>query len=602
MRKILALWGISLAGLICGCGLGTAGQGYYKGNSVAVDPLSKIPKAGCLYGAMLPNVSGNSVPDFCGSAGVGTILNAPPVSDRGLALNVGDCGKQQALQLPAVASAAQTFVVYGFFPPFGASYGYGFGDASGHCLNPSLFFGTSPNLLGIDGYEAEYRTGPRASSWLLDQLPSSTGSQPTEALPFGWHVVTYVCSTQRSSGSQVYYDGRPVTMSGGGGISCPTNTATGVYQVGGSRLGTDTFGNYILTGTLVYSKQLDAASVATISDALHSYGRSVGAEQDRPLSTPSHHPALLVADGDSRTAGVACAGCDWPSSLRLDDANTQVVNRGFGGATAQDLCADRENWWNAGYQDASSPALMAAVWMGVNDYAVYGPNPATVATSTFVFEQQMCSVERLKKLGYHVFLATEIAGSGSAYDLAKNTITPMMRQQYATDAAVTLVDLATFPCLGADGASNRSNPGGCFVEQSSGAAGLHPNTVAEQGAIAGMFANAINEWRGATCAKPNETAAASYAEQARDGCVKLTGAAAQVITLPDCQGYSKTRTIVNASNNNATVQAAIAGWGSSFVELIDGRQAVTLAANTTVKLQPLPSAMATGGCSWKVLP
>lgn len=545
--------------------------------------LANIPTANCVGGYLLSGLSGSSATDWCGGGNAATVVGSPSANYLGVALNVSTTG--QYISAPTAVNTTRTFFVAGFFPTFGNSYGYSWGDATNFAFNETLICGTNSNLFCI------INTNPHA---LTSKLGTDSGvfypvgtTYAPEYMTSGRHVFAFVCGN--GSGDKIYYDGRPVTL-GATGNNCPTTTGSGNNQLGGSSLLTGTYGNFIATAWFNYTTQMTSAQVGDISTALDNYLDALGAVQSstRPLAASSTGAPILNACCDSRTEGNPSTS--WVTALSLNDATTVVNNEGQSGSGSYD-------WCNGPYMlNQASPKsgneVADIIWVDINDidFAVWSTN-----TGNIILGNNACAVKNFSAAGAAVFMTTEISGGGNTFDVGKNYLDPYIRLNAVSSwGAASVVDLADVPVLGADGASTNTT---YFVSGSN----IHPTNLSQTTIIAPIMSNAINEFYGSSPSAFNSTSATSYQELAADGYLELTGGSAQTITLADCQGYTRRRTIWNTGANAATVVPGTTGFGSSFTQTIDTQSSVTVPAYSTWVGQPVPGPMATGGCSWRTV-
>ena len=217
------------------------------------------------------------------------------------------------------------------------------------------------------------------------------------------------------------------------------------------------------------------------------------------------------------------------------------------------------------------------LWGGINDILFSLQSSRQIATDL------RCMVQKAKRLGARVILATEISAespSNPAIDAGKDGLDAIIRAEGFSWGIDNLADLASDPHIGADGASANT---ACFPDT------LHPGAACEP-YITAIMQNAMNELLGSTETNRNQENVASYQEVAGDRYLDLTGTSAQAVTLPSCIGYSLPRQVVNLGGVAATV-------GPVSGETMLG--STGLAVGARAMFVPIPGPLATGGCKWE---
>jgi len=547
--------------------------------------LARLDLANCST-AYLFNASttGTTATNLCatGSAGNGTIIGSPAVTQFGLALNPnGATG--MAVQLPASENTAKTFLIAGYFPSFGTNYGINWGDGStGFGLNGSTLCGTVNTLMCFVSQDAAQEPGYLADSFYTYWPGAARGlAVAAQSRRTGTHVIGITCDT--GSGAQYYVDGVPMVMAAHSAV-CPTTTGSGIYQVGGSALVTGGWKSMLLSASMSFQSALSNSQMAQQSTALLNYMLSAGQTNTPTPAATTSGVGQLTCVGDSRTAGViGPAPCTW---VVLDDTTALISIKGYSGERAYDLCAD-PNYQGIQNLPRNSAHSLAIVWIDVNDIDTAGHNPTNIAS------YDACIVKNLKATGASVYITTEVSSCAVAWgDSDKNAINPMilaLAKQWGADGVLAL---GSFPILGADGASaNTTYFNGC----------LHPTTLANQTVVAVAYSNAANELWGSTANNYNEITATTYQELAKDGFLRMNAPSAATVTLPDCQGYTKPRTIYNASAFTVTVNPSASGFYASFSETIDGGSSTTIPAGTTKVFGIIQGPPSAGTCDWQTL-
>ena len=210
---------------------------------------------------------------------------------------------------------------------------------------------------------------------------------------------------------------------------------------------------------------------------------------------------------------------------------------------------------------------------GINDINIDGAPAASVIANRVLWAQKVAAI------GWKpIWLTMPSSVNDDATVQAVNTA---LRAQ-AAGLGVTLVDIATDPCLGATGAY--ANPTGCsdFTD------GLHPNQTGED-AMRNYYVNVINYLSGSTSAVPTLVSAATYQLQPADAYTSVNpSGAATAITLPSCIGYSPTTPFIITNTSAAGTVTVTPPLGQPIS--IPNHSALTFTST------PLPPA--TAGCTW----
>jgi hypothetical protein len=545
--------------------------------------LAALDLANCSTAYLYDEGTGTLTHNKCatGAAGNGTIIGSPAWSQYGLVLNPQTTG--QAVQLPASENTAHTFELVGYFPYFGTNLGVNWGAAVNFPNNQSIICSTTSNLICFLNWNSVTGPGGVLPDWLNAQNGGGAGATAASAQPLGtgWHTFAFTCGVAGTSVMQEYIDGTPVLMATTAAM-CPTSTGSGIYQIGGSSLLSATWKSMILAGSITYQTERTATQIASDSTALLNYVKSRGQAGNITPAYTALNKSKVGCYGDSRM--VSILGPSPCSYMVLNDTNAQVSVVATSGQLASDLCVTPAY----GIQDVMPKVATrsaAIVWIDINDIINGGNNTAQIAG------YDSCIIKNLKATGASVLISTEIDATG--WDAGKNAIDAYILQMAKQWGADGVINLNSFPVIGADGA-------GANLTYFAGG-GLHPQNTTSQNIIGVAFQNAINELWGSTPLAYSSTAAATYQELAADDYLDAKGTAAQTITLPDCQGYTHERIIHNVSGFTTTVAAAASGFGASFTQLIDGAASVTIPAGSTGVFGIKPGPSSTGTCSWRRL-
>ena len=412
------------------------------------------------------------------------------------------------------------------------------------------------------------------------QAFTTDNTESAELLTSGWHVVTLICGSSVGgvvSKSHILFDGAEVAgyLAQGDMNTCGSATKTGNYQIGGSSFLTGTWfiGKVAAVWAWGVPLTLNDGIAAALSALNYMHGKGVQTK----YSNIQHDQPLILGGVDSRTAGNGLPpGTAWISSIKPDDPSYTTLNLGESGQTVLDACANAELSYLP-YNSPSSGPVVAIVWGGLNDLLFTKQTPRQVANNL------KCLVQKIKKTGARIILATEISAASSSnpqIDQARDNLNVILRAEGFSWGVDNVVDLATDTHLGPDGASSNM---ACFPD------GLHPGPSCEPYVTAAMQ-NSINELLGSTETNRHETQSVAYQEAAGDRYLDLTGSSAQTITLPDCTGHSLPRHISNLTSSPATLL-------TSASQTIIGASAIS--AGSLGILLPVPGSTARGGCRWK---
>jgi hypothetical protein len=147
-----------------------------------------------------------------------------------------------------------------------------------------------------------------------------------------------------------------------------------------------------------------------------------------------------------------------------------------------------------------------------------------------------------------------------------------------------VVDFAADPNLGADGAYGSTT---WFSDQT------HP-TTAGQIRLGQIASNSLNYYYGYTAAQPNVVTANTYTLASGDDFVTAAPTASAAYTMPDCTGPSGA--VYTISNPQSAFPLTIQGGASQPINGLTS--AITIPANSTVKLTDVANPKSTSGCHW----
>lgn len=574
------------------------GTGYIE-PPVSNPFLASFNLAGCSTLYVFPvGVSGTTANNQCASQATsnrnGTIIGSPTVSQYGLVLNPAGLGTfGQVVQLPTSENAWKTMIIAGYFPNWGTSLGVNWGDTFSFPTNGSLLGGTNSNLTTTVDWNPASQPGREADS-LWTFRPTGHNQGMNKPIPLGWHVITLVCDTGGGT-AQYYVDGNAYPMSATNVTTCPTSTATGNQQIGGTSLFTNTWKSMILAGSETYYTARSPLQIYEESQAWLNYMKSNVQQPQSEQYTGNNSPPVLMLCCDSRTVS-STAPPGLITHITLDDTSAVIKLSASSGTALYDVCTMNTMPDLVSLSpDISNPLaakLAIIVWAGVNDF-IHG-NYVTNNGAAYY----SCVARQLRQLNPNatLFLATEIDACNPSDDPQKNATNPyILNQVIAWGYNGGIVNLNSIQVLGADGACSNAT----YFQPAS----PHPTDFANQIAVGPAYSNAINEAWGSNTQNFNvhdSSAGTTYTELAKDGALRLTGSLAQTITLPDCQGYSHVRTIWNDSSVTSTLLPGVTGMGGSFTQLISGQSSISLPPASSTEVEPIPGPSSTGTCTYRL--
>jgi hypothetical protein len=534
--------------------------------AVAIQPGTPIglPQRTNLLGEYLLNEgSGPIAHDTSGLGNDGTISGATWEGKSDLDFAVaGDF-----VQAPVALNQANTWQFAIYSPPFGR-FTYplapGYGERSEFGFNPSILCGTD---IQHTCFISTSYFGPVSHRFFAFQ---SSGTEASEPLSAGWHVVTLV-GGQGGQLDHYYFDGVEVSSYAHQGSGLFLHPSSGNYQIGGSGIYTGNWFVGKIAAVWAWSTSLSQSDAQSAAQSAMGFIRSKGAA---PVYVPQIRSAPVVVGGiDSRSVNNRATTHVWIDNLTLSDPTYTTQDLAFPGSTAYDHLAMFDELEGSQIAGNTAPTI-AVIWGGVNDFA-------TSMTARTIANSLKGLVLKAKAVGARVILATEISStSGTNGDASKNALNTIIRSEAIGWGADSIADLSTIPQLGADGAHTSTL---YFAD------GTHP-TDAGEAYITAVMSNAVNELIGSSDTNHHTTNAATYQELAGDRYLDITGAAMQTVTLPSCIGYSLSRQISNLGNSTAT----IATMGGQTL-----RGSGTVSAGSAAVVTPVPGPLSTGGCNWQ---
>ena len=396
--------------------------------------------------------------------------------------------------------------------------------------------------------------------------PTATGESIV-----GWHCVTMTLGSGTDATlDHFYYDQAEVSSYVRQGYTWDYRAAGDYDTLGATPWLSMGFFEGITSYLLEYPTVLTPAQVASNVQSLKAIAftaRGVGAIPAQSASTANQ----ILCNGDSIT-NVTPNAISYCNELSGLNQAFNVTNIGHAGSVQLTMVSNIPLAEGVLFAPRA-PLSFASMAGGINDINIDGASPASVIANRVLWAQKVAAI------GWKpIWLTMPSSVNDDATVQAVNTA---LRSQAAT-LGVTLVDIATDPCLGATGVY--ANPTGCndFTD------GLHPNQTGED-AIRNYYVNVINYLSGSTAAAPTLVSAATYQLQPADAYTSVNPSGpSTAITLPSCIGYSPTTpfVITNASSTASVTVTPPLGQAIS----IPNRSTLTFTSN------PLPPT--TAGCTW----
>ena len=557
---------------------GSGGQSVGGGLSGGGTP---IPGATADYNFLQgsgPVVTDNSGNGNDGTLGVGAL--APTWTATGLNFT-----GQQQVSLPASLNGANTFIFGVYLQPLTTvqpvdSFPMLLGSSlPGSGLNLLYDHSTDAGVLDVESYILSptiYGSG----------VGVFTGIQN---LVSGFHVLTYTLAASASGqADHIYIDGVRGTATRFNFTSAGLQTS-GNLILGSSNVGI--FETSGLNGTMYRFAALPGNNLT--DDQIMQISQQITRDVANRGVAVKPVPALQAAPtlqclGDSITAGLGVSS-PFCSLLSLTNQPAySVSNWGIIGVRLQAMNASEKNR-AARFCGSDQGPSAAIVFAGTNDFL------DSAQTATSVMANLGGEIQTLKTAGCRVFVGTMLSrtgndGAGASYDSAKDDYDALILTSAKSYGADAVIDFASNPLLGADGATSNA-----AIFQSDG---IHPNQAGQQ-LLANAASNAMNYYFGYNQMNPHVVAAASYAMQAGDGYITAAPTANQTLTLPDCTGQSGA--VYTVTNLQSTFTVGVVTGSSS--QLINGLAVGTMVpvpANGSLTLRDVPNAKTVSGCHWEM--
>ena len=571
-------------------GLGTAatqpasvtinGTACTLGGSCAPTGFAVLPQqSNVLADYQLADGSGTAPVDASGNGNTGSFPGGssnPTWTQQGLSFNAIS-GTGQYFATAGTTNAKSIMIVYTIANPIG-----------NNGPQPPYFdtlFGNS-TIAGLEFYSSSQTYGYQPGLFV-----NGNGYSSMDGSIIGTHVLVVVfgCSGCNSAVDQYYLDGTSVGFGGGTASFTKSN---GVFNVGGSPTGYQTYMTGSIYRATFWNTQLSASDAAAASGLTRSLAQTRGVNFGfiySPTITPQ-----AVFTGDSLTNGEGVTPFE---NFLTTNITYNVNNYGIGNITAgqnMSLLNYRERQTYA----PNARSNISFIWNGTNDMATHGETSQTAMN--YVISE--CSL--MHSFGYKTIAATMISRTGN--DPVKNTFNALMRAQVLT-ACDALADFAAQPMVGADGANSgtigtiEACPGGTTYFQSDC---THLTQTGQQTIVAPIASHAIDQVTGSSIANcdPNVVTAASYTSVAADGCKVFNTASNNITdTLPSAIGY--TNRIIRRCNNSLSGSntVTIAAPSDNPFNGVAGTTTVTVPNNACKDFKGTLVSASAGGEYWQQL-
>lgn len=528
-------------------------------------------------GTVLHDVSGNG-----NDCTIPTGTGAPTwITDGGacaLAWPANNISANNQVSCPGITSPSTVQVVMNF-----TQTGTNTGD-----LRPVFGYSTSPGVAVLEYAPTSTQTAGALPTYNIAVQPSSSFAT-TMPSGNGYNLLSF--SIGGSSSQFFFNDQLQYSVGGISNVPIPTG---GHLELGGCHSSNCTGGTVLYGARMYFAAAYETTPVTNanllanfqnIKSRFLSLGINVGQQQ---FIYTTAVPNNIVVCCTSIEAGVG--GNNAPASLMTLGSNYTVHVSGVPSAKFQQKLT-------SGFQEEkyflNPNANNVLLFMDpiTNDLCASAPSQFSVPTVQQAWAIVEQGVAAAKIAGFNqVGIGTTISRSGNAVspntgscDAARDTWNTLARQG-ATSLGAFLVDQASIPQVGADGASTNAT---YFVGD-----GTHPTLVGEQLiALSGMQPAILANTSPFSLGNPNQQNGTTYSMGAADRYLLGNPPSAAAWNLPDCLGLtSDDYNITNISANSITMSAVNS-------ETITG--SATVAANTpSATFTAMLTAASTGGCYW----
>lgn len=403
----------------------------------AIQPLSGVAEELPLNdgsGTVAHDISGHgNDATFCASG-------SPPVwNSQGLIFSEANGATDSCLDTP-LTNWQSIFV---FLCPYPGAFPNNVENRSANWATTNAIWGSTTTTDGIDFIGSPYANLLYGIEPTLFYVPRGTNTGPTYSSQIngGCHVFAATLgATEAATVDHLYVDGVEQPYASQSADADRAATA-GHYQLGCAADCTLSYDQFHFQGVIGYfvasEQQYSNADVALESN----YIANMVASRNNVFPTGNFTGNVIVAVGDSLTAGWDGTNPGWYNFLQTDDAYT-TTSLGIPGMWAQDMAA---MWSNreTGYFSPLGGKQYCHIWGGTNDL-YFGQSTAAVWQALIVLGQE-CSAS-----GGIPIVATMISRNG--LEAQKNALNALIRAGWQQAGFAAIDDLAAIPQIGADGA------------------------------------------------------------------------------------------------------------------------------------------------------
>ncbi len=582
----------AIRGLIAAIAMVGTGSGSQQTNADATQATYSLPGAPSeCY--LMNQTSGSVIKDTCGR-GDGVISgNHYSLSPQGVAWDAGGSQiKTNATVMPRSVLACFTHEFGGTRYP---------GDVTKLFEKfPSLLTtdGTDGNAIFLEGQDGHQQHRNVANLGYLYFTEGRSTNEYIAATSDGTNGGPHCLVLNRvaTGGDQFYLDGKRMATS--------YDASTGAESLGkghlviGGRLADHEYWFHgtlhllVLWDTETLNNQTAVNQAMTwANDQLRKRGLPAAGEVPPPASDLQ---SRFVIVGDSITA---CQGpatvtreqC-WALNIHLQNPAVVTVPVAIGGLSGQ-FDAITSPWREETLFDPNAAFNIAQFYFGPNDGC------RNQFTEDQLWQRAVQWSRSMHRLGVRTLFTTMIdlvnhagcAQTNESGTLFKNNYNAIARSNYR-GVFDGIVDLASYPGLGADGA----NQGACF-----GPDHTHPSPVC-QGKIIQMVEDSANY---VLNSGPTIVSTPDYSMKASDKelIVLPDPPRASKVTLPSCLGKTGMRyTVSNSSPPSSARPLTVQPMsGESILGVID--QSLSISPGTAITLMPIVANPAVAGCTWTTL-
>jgi hypothetical protein len=555
-----------------------AANGVATLDSTGKVPTAQIPhnlvSTGLLADYKFLDGSGTTVTDSSGNGNNATLTasHLPTWVQSGLQFSAST----QGLTLPAAINGAQTVELLACPDSLPATAGITKANQY------PLFIASS---LGMTGLNILY-TGGLPGLYAIGIAAGGSNQDLTIQNFSGCHVFTFALGTGGGVLDHLYIDGREVSYTQQG--SSAGKQTSGNLYFGYS--GVSPYNSSGFIGTLyrmrVLSGQVTSGQAAADATILISQEKALGIDPT-PTQYVQSTPQLHII-GDSLSCswnGTACnTSYSWVSQLILTNQPTYTItNWGVYGAYMQAMAASEPYRVSPYCRTNNGPAI--AINFGAT-------NDLSTRSAAQVGQTAASLAQSMKAAGCDPYIATILSRTGSTTapgtptaDAQKNSYNALVAAQWKSWGYKGVIDFGA-TLMGADGAY--ANTTYFLVD------GTH-NTSTGEALKATVASNTLNYYYSQYSeANPHVVTASSTLANA-DAAVSIgTLSGAVALVMPDCTGPTGATYVI--ANPQAAQAVTIAGGASQPINGLSS--AITIPANSTVRLTDVANPRPTAGCHW----